>query len=322
MKLFVQKKIAYTKFEPTLYSIYYSFINYPRLFNRTPIRCKDYSLSCNPFFIIGSGRSGNTLLRAVLSAHQDIAIPPESYVLGSVAKTFQKIRYEDWLEVSKTILSVFDKYPQFHTWRTDLKKLYPLMNSLRKTDRGLDKLIDSIYLQYINQNKPLAKRWGDKTPLNVFHLWWIDQVFPNAQYIHIIRDGRDVVNSYIKSGIYSSPEKAAERWLLSVEFAQNFGEQIGNDRYTEVRYENLVKTPETEIKKICGFLKIDYNKNMLHPQSGYGKLGDATRAKHHSNLKKPINLDSIGKWKRELTRSDKTTLSKLLDKSLIELGYE
>jgi hypothetical protein len=322
MRSSIKKLFQQSKYEPTILSFYYMLKSLLRLkLDRIPIRCASDSLSCNPFFIIGSGRSGNTLLRAILFSHRDIAIPPESYVLGTVVRSFPQISYLNWETVLRMVVSTFANYPEFYTWKTNLEEVFLAGKKLPKKNQGLDKIIDLVYRSYIEQNKPEARRWGDKTPLNVFHLWWIDRIFPKAQYIHIIRDGRDVVSSYLKAGIYKKVEKTAERWSKSVYFSRNFGNSLVHDRYIEIRYEDLVQNPEKEIKKICVFLKIEYSEKMLNVRKRFDKLGDATHSKHHKNLSKPITTKSIGKWKKNLNERQKIIVTRLLGSRLKEFHY-
>jgi hypothetical protein len=289
-------------------------------FKRYPIH-NSAPLSCNPFFIIGSGRSGNTLLRAILTSHSKISIPPESYVIAAVARKYQTLNYLSWKDLVEVIIGEFEAKPQFLSWEINFAPLYGSLLNLKKNEKSLATIIDKIYCYYGEQKFGSLELWGDKTPLNTLNLSWLDRIFKKAKYIHIIRDGRDVVHSYLNMGRFSCIEDACWRWNKSIELATAFGKHKGHDRYMEIRYENFVIQAETEIKKICSYLNIDYEEEMFLYHQKIENLGDTKQA-HHTNLKKPVNPDSIGKWKKNLSSSQKIDVQRLLKDNLIKLGYQ
>lgn len=111
---------------------------------RYPIANKDNNISCTPFFIIGSGRSGNILLRAVLVSHPKLAIPPESYVLPRTVRIFQAYNFLPWKELVKLIVGEFESNQDFYTWGINLHGVYDRILSLDKDDRTLANIIDKI----------------------------------------------------------------------------------------------------------------------------------------------------------------------------------
>ena len=155
--------------------------------------------------------------------------------------------------------------------------------------------------------------------MNTLYLNWIGDVFPQSKFIHIIRDGRDVASSYLKMERYDTILEAANRWTNSIELAQAFGSKI-KDNYMEIRYEDLVTHPDKSIKKVCDFLDVVYNSDMLDHISQVEKLGDTDKS-HHANLSKPISSESIGKWKHNLSESDQESITRLLQNPLRRLGY-
>lgn len=277
-------------------------------------------LSCVPFFIIGSGRSGNTLLRAMLTSHSKLAIPPESYVLPVMYDVFMNFASEKWGELVEKVLDPLENYPDFYTWGISLKPVKETLKNLSADKRTFAKILDEVYLYYASVHFPGAKIWGDKTPLNTFNLNKIDNALPNSRYIHIIRDGRDVVNSYMKAGFYDSVEKASWRWLESIKKAIEFSSSKDSNQFLEVRYEDLVHSPGRELKKICNFLEIPFESNMLEFYKIYDKLGDSILS-HHKNVKNPVNKKSIGKWKRELNKKDQAKVNHHLASTLKLLNY-
>ena len=287
--------------------------------NRYQVINDESNLSCIPFFIIGSGRSGNTLLRSILSGNSDISIPPESYRIPFAIKKFHIFNNRDWEDIVPQVLKEFEDCKEFYTWEIDITDVQKRLEDIADSKRTLSNIFDELFCTYAEKHSPGSKIWGDKTPMNTLYLDWIGTVFPRSKFIHIIRDGRDVASSYLKMERYDTILEAANRWINSIESAQSFGSKI-KENYMEIRYEELVTKPEEVIKDTCDFLDIDYDSKMLDHTKQVKKLGD-TDKEHHSNLSKPISSDSVGKWRNNLSESDQESITKLLHKHLQRLGY-
>ena len=287
--------------------------------NRYQVINDESNLSCIPFFIIGSGRSGNTLLRSILSGNSDISIPPESYRIPFAIKKFHIFNNRDWEDIVPQVLKEFEDCKEFYTWEIDITDAQKRLENIADSKRTLSNIFDELFCTYTEKHSPGSKIWGDKTPMNTLYLDWIGTVFPRSKFIHIIRDGRDVASSYLKMDRYDTILEAANRWINSIESAQSFGSKI-KENYIEIRYEELVTKPEEVIKDTCDFLDIDYDSKMLDHTKQVKKLGD-TDKEHHSNLSKPISSDSVGKWRNNLSESDQESITKLLHKHLQRLGY-
>ena len=290
-----------------------------QLTQRSPLSNQG-SLHIQPVLIIGSGRSGNTLLRAILVAQGQIAIPPESYVLGALIHEYQIYNFLPWSLLARLIISRFESHPQFIHWSIPLTPVYQQCLALEADHRTLADAIDVLYQSYATSKQVIATRWGDKTPLNTLHLDAIRLVFPNAQYIHMLRDGRDVVQSYIQSGIYQEADEAADRWLMSVDNAHRLQSNLPASQFLELRYEKLVLEPRHSLEEVCQFLGISYSQNMLEFWKSSENLGD-TSLEHHANVRNPINRDSIGKWKTNLSEEIQARLSQRIGAKLRELEY-
>ena len=287
--------------------------------NRYQVINDESNLSCIPFFIIGSGRSGNTLLRSILSGNSDVSIPPESYRIPFAIKKFHIFNNRDWEDIVPQVLKEFEDCKEFYTWEIDITDAQKRLENIADSKRTLSNIFDELFCTYTEKHSPGSKIWGDKTPMNTLYLDWIGTVFPRSKFIHIIRDGRDVASSYLKMERYDTILEAANRWINSIESAQSFGSKI-KENYIEIRYEELVTKPEEVIKDTCDFLDIDYDSKMLDHTKQVKKLGD-TDKEHHSNLSKPISSDSVGKWRNNLSESDQESITKLLHKHLQRLGY-
>jgi hypothetical protein len=276
----------------------------------------------SPFFIVGSGRSGNTLLRRVITGHPGVYIPPETYVLGSCVRTFEKYSYLDWRILSRIILSMFAFSQDFETF--PIQSLHPIYQEIKRyphEKRSLDQIINAFYVFMLKQAKPSAFIWGDKTPMNSFYLDDIDRVFPRARYIHIIRDGCDVISSYLEMGRYSTTKAAATRWRKAVTVCRNFGMKVP-ERYLEVRYETLVTQPKSVMRDICEFLDVGFRQSMIEVLPTNEELGDVHSRAHYSDVMKPISRSSVGKGRKKFTVQELREIQSLIGIELLCFGYK
>lgn len=287
---------------------------------RRPLRRPADDALPTPFFIVGSGRSGNTLLRAILCGHGELAVPPESYVLGAAVREYRKFGFLSWPELVDVVLDRFASHPQFATWDTDLAPVRAALLDRPDEQRSLARILDAVYRAWAWTHMPGARRWGDKTPTNVYHLPRIDAVFPDALYLHVLRDGRDVVASYLEAGFYETAEMACRRWIESVELVRDFSRGLDPGRFLEVRYERLVRDTEALVHDVCRLLGISYEPGMLRHRRRVDDLGD-TGADHHAGLDRPIEDSSVGSWRDRLDQRQRNVVERRLRPLLSSLGY-
>jgi hypothetical protein len=264
------------------------------------------------------------LLRAILSHHPDLFIPPENGTLGQMMRTFGAYRTAPWNDVVTAVLKDFRENYDFENWDIDLTLLAREVAAFPPERRNLSALINYLYSAYGRIHAPGKTRWGDKTPLNSFYLDRIALVYPNAQYIHILRDGRDCVCSFVKAGMWQKDYiLAAYGWRDSVRRCRRFGRQPQyQNRYFEIRYEDLVSCPEQKVPELCQFLGIEPTEQMLHFGGSIGHVSDVTRKAHHKNLSKPISRDSVGAWKEQIPKAELPSVLRILRKELSLAGYE
>ncbi len=274
-----------------------------------------------PFFIVGSGRSGNTLLRRLLQASPEIHIPPETYVLGKVIRSFRRYRLVmRWEHLVHLTLSMFEFYPEFDTFEISLRPLAQRLLNTPPGSRSLALILDSFYRFHGEETGKKFSVWGDKTPNNSYALDRIFSTFPKAQFIHILRDGADVVPSLIKAGIRVDLPSAAKRWQTSVAAVQQFIKKHPENCH-ELRYENLVQSPQKTMAPLFEFLKLPFDPALIDSQAPANTMRDLTKYSHLSNVMDPISTDSIGKGRKELSSEQKQVLQEMLGADLKRLGY-
>jgi hypothetical protein len=178
-----------------------------------------------PIFIIGSARSGTTMLRLMLDSHARISSGEETHFLQQMEPVVGK----QWRLLERY------GFPREY-WLDRLRHLYGDFQAEYAARRG-------------------KVRWADKDPANTLLLPFVEELFPDAQYIHLLRDGHDVVASHRDRWGYRSGVRSARgAWRKYVEAARSFGDQAGPDRFLEVRYEALVSDPETQLRRMFAFL--------------------------------------------------------------------
>jgi hypothetical protein len=167
-------------------------------------------------------------------------------------------------------------------------------------------------------------RWGEKTPANVRHIARILVNFSQAQFIHIIRDGRDVACSlrthpehvwaegrHVRSGIVNSWDDCIAEWHNDVTAGIAFRT---DPRYFEIRYETLTADPESLLRDLFGWLRIDWSHEVLEQ---YRRPG----MPNHTGLAGPISQSSVGRWSRDLPAEARALFRGAPNELLKSLGY-
>jgi hypothetical protein len=205
-------------------------------------------------------------------------------------------------------------------FEVSLRGLYKELVKLPPEERTLSSILNGIYMHHAALQKPSASRWGDKTPGNAFCLDRLLMVFPGMKVVHLIRDGRDVVRSFTEMEGGLSFDDAAERWVSAIHSIREFDRSHANT-CIEVRYEDLVRDPQREVRRVCDFIQLDFGPDMLRHHEVGSRSADITTYSHYKNVLEPISLKSVGKWKGSMDRGAIEQLNSRLGPLLAELGY-
>jgi hypothetical protein len=280
----------------------------------------------SPIFIVGCSRSGTTLLRLMLTSHPDICIPPESDFIPALCGKWRNRPAQSAADIEALIAELTGHNPKLAEWKLDLTGLRQRLAGLLPFHLPI--FIAAVYQQYASQVSPAAKRWGDKNPQYCEHVGLILELFPSAQIIHIIRDGRAVYNSFIKANrshgsVYpEAPERAARYWRNSLLRARRFQT---HPRYIELRYESLVTNSEAELRRICDFLGITCLPDQMlnYPELNRARqLVPASRLEWHSATLRSPDSGKISEWRAELARSKTLAFELCAGHDLWANGYE
>ncbi|MEL6405874.1 MAG: sulfotransferase [Chloroflexota bacterium] len=271
-----------------------------------------------PILFVSAGRSGTTLLRSMLVAGGQIAIPPQSYVLCYATLQFQAMQEQSWENLSRLVISLFEAHSEFERWDFDMSPVYQEAIELPQAQRSLAAVINLIYTQYAKQHFPSASYWGDQSIENTVQIQWLAKTFPNAIYLHVLRDGRDVVASWVKQG--KPLDGAIDQWLIALDKVAYLERTLDVGQLIEVRYEDLVSDAPTTLSHLCGQIGLDFVDDMLDYWQKDTTVEHKYDAKLHGNLSKPV-FNNTGRWKERLTEAQQAhTIARLQD-VLVEKGY-
>jgi uncharacterized membrane protein YkvA (DUF1232 family) len=247
-----------------------------------------------PIVIGGCGSSGTTLVRHILNRHPAIFCGPESTLFLS------------------RITSPDDLADRFGFER-------PEVSGWRRAARSRVEFIERFQRACLARSG--KQLWADKTPENLRCFPQIRRRFPQAKFVHVIRDGRDVACS-LRQARWMSLEKitgGADRaspeafeacvryWAERVRFGRGLA---GDPRYHEVRYEDLLARPQETLKALTAFLGVPWDPALLDAEDGAAERAAA-----------PLSRASVGRWRQELSAAEAEIVQRHAGDLLIDLGY-
>lgn len=216
-----------------------------------------------PIFILGNPRSGTSLLRLMLSCHPDILIPPESHFFLWLEEKYENIN--PLIDALDQFFADLYNSRKFETWQLDQNFLKDVIR--KKQPQDYSELISCIYLAYADSHgKSNIRYWGDKNKLWKEKLDKLPYYFPDAFYIHLVRDGRDVACSFMdlahrKLTSQYAPRlpndivKIGNRWKTNVNFLHDFLWKLDGEKQLTTKYEDLVLDPVSTLKRIMDKLR-------------------------------------------------------------------
>ena len=270
-------------------------------------------------FVVGCGRSGTTLLRLMLDAHPDLAIPPESHFLSRFGHAIDRYAAAGGGVDPERLAADIMRTKTFAAWKVPDEDVLERVRSLAAPASFAD-VIDAVYTAYVQPRG--ASRWGDKTPRYVLDIPLFDRLFPGSRFVHIVRDGRDVAMSLrsVRFGP-NDPMSAAGFWARRVRAGRRDGGRLGPQRYSEIRYEALVADPERELRAICEVIDLPWDAAMLEYHRGVDEaLPDDRRSQHRHEDRPPTA--GLRDWRTEMPAADVAAFEAVAGDLLDELGYE
>lgn len=289
---------------------------------RHQIRTGSKDFVQTPFFVVSSGRTGTTLLASILDRHPEVLVPPEQFVISNAIIKYRLLNYLEWLDLVSIIVGEFARSKATMNWDLKVNDLIEELAALPKSERSLGRILDTLFRAYGTQHGAEFRIWGDKSPLSTDYMDLIYPVFPDAKYLGLVRDGRDVIASIYKKNPDADVPYATKKWNHAIAMQEKLRKKLGPDQFKQVRYEDLVREPQKVMPEICQFLGVPFDAKILETQDDYlEKLGAVGDTEAFRNVANPINPNSIGKWKQGLSEKQLKDLMPLIEGNLKALGY-
>lgn len=271
-----------------------------------------------PFFIIGCPRSGTTIFQTLIDSHPNICIPPESSIFAYFGRflTSETLDLSDFEAKRELAQCILDNH-RIKSWNLDIKIEELCAQRITTSRAFVDRLFNIFTLC---QGK---SRWGEKTPQHAFHIDEILAVYPDAQFIHLIRDGRDVAESTIR--IHIGPKSMysiAKRWKLYLNTIKAQATKLPRKQYLEVKYEDVATQPQDTLARVIEFIGerafdlADYAANSTS-KSLYKEMG----IESHASASQPLNTSKISIYKRNLTARQVAQFESIAGALLQAKGY-
>jgi hypothetical protein len=279
----------------------------------------------NPyFFLVGSHRSGTTLLLRIADAHSRIAVAPETHWIPQYYKQRAGLTAEGM--VTEELIARLVEHPKLHHLGVSPKKLKRLLAPGEPP--AYADFVGRIFDRFGEaRGKPLV---GDKTPNYVRQVHVLNALWPRARFVHLIRDGRDVCVSVLAwkrkaarmAELYPTWSEdpfttAALCWERDVRQGRDRGRPLGPALYHEIRYEDLVLRPADEARDLCSFLEVPYEAGMLEFHRGRTRPGPGRSAKE---AWLPIT-PGLRDWRTQMAPDDVERFEAAAGDLLDELGY-
>lgn len=258
----------------------------------------------DPIVLGGCGRSGTTLLRMMLDSHRRICCGPESSVFRRRA------------------LDPGALADRFGFPRDAVRPIYEASRSRTAFIEGFAALC---------MQRAGKQRWAEKTPRNISRIGEIFRCFPQARFVHVLRDGRDVASSLrthprhrvdngrlVELDTWKPIAGCARRWRADIEGSRRWW---GDPRFHTVRYEDLVLNPRPVLERLMVFIGEEWDEAMLTHATVDSPFRDATRFAQNPEALGVLSTASLSRWQRDLDARDRRIFKRIAGPLLIELGY-
>lgn len=286
-----------------------------------------------PIFIVGCPRSGTTILAKILNNHSQIASATEIHFFNHLCH----LKKYNWNNINDNFLETFYNETRVEDFCSllnigfkefeDKFESTSINENLSVIEQNQKRLFDTLMLLLLERNK--KTRSCEKTPQHLLSVDKILSLYKDAKIIHLVRDGRDTVNSLVKmpwrpEGLLNNSrfwkQYARAGFLLNQKFGSN------SENYISLKYEDLLLNPEASIQALCDFVELEFEDTMLSQKKPSSDNKSNIFSSWESSWKHKAmeELDStrVGAWQKELSAKDQVLLNWHLKDELDTLGYE
>ena len=276
--------------------------------------------STEPFFLVGFQRSGTTMLRLMLNAHPEIAIPHDSAELWPKYSRLAATRYRG-LHAPDDVRSMMDDLlsePRIHAWQTKLQRDALLADPLPSSFPDVMRRFHVVFARA--HGKAL---WGDKNTGTLVELDRLNAEFPRCRIIHLVRDGRDCALSHRHYMYgYENALRVALEWREQVTLCHKMGAMLPGDRFCELRYEDLVTDPAAALTRLCDFLGVSFSPLMLDFYRNVEDDVPEERRPLWPLLDRPAVAANAFKWKSAMSPRERAVFERNAGELLRTFDYE
>lgn len=271
-----------------------------------------------PFFIVNAPRSGSTLLVAMLGVHRRIVTLIESrwfvYVSACLRRLERTLPPGNRAEAMCELLRTAERLDQLSTPGEKLREI------VDEYQGSPDSILSALMAEFAARTKPSADLWGEKSCLHGFHLKAIDRVFPDARYIHLVRDPRANVHSLAQPSFGDFSNDWAVATHIYVRFNQAIEDELARiapERHMRIHYEDLVTRPREELQRCCEFIRVEFDPMVLQHEmlprklDGLGSVGAA-------NAVSPAFVDE---WQQALSPTQVRCIERVTAHLKLASGY-
>lgn len=247
-----------------------------------------------PLFVVGSGRSGTTLLHSILNAHPHIRLQNEANIVAPVLS--QGLDLSRAMPAAEAVDSIARSLPRRGRGRTFLENS-PVARAMADSRERLT--LPALFEALLKGPEPLPI-WGEKSLQLGFVLGQLLAMFPDARIIHLVRDPRDTVLSFCEKRRTAADAAAQPDWPLMRFYAREWDltqraiETASPARRLLLQYEQLAKDPEKSVADICTFLGVTFEPSMLDPRVWQPDLSEQ-EWQAHRHLRDPVLTTQIGR---------------------------
>ncbi len=261
-----------------------------------------------PVFVIGHGRSGTSVLIKLIRKYLKINFGTESQF---IIRFYQNLKhYGDLSDKANAARLIKDIAAERYFKR--IKKRFdfdfnPGAAIANYTGKNYADVLSTVFGQFAEYHG--MERWGDKTPEYIYHLPVLHELYPDAQFLHIIRDGRDVALSEFETPFDAKNSfKAAEDWQKKTALVEAFFTRLKPGQHLTIRYEDLLSNPVDVFASLVSFFGIDDAGNQLI---------DFIAA----HLPYDLKAGNFNKWKSKMSKGQQRRFEKMAGDQLRQFGY-
>lgn len=276
-------------------------------------------------FLVAKDRSGTTLLQTMLDSHPNICAPLESRFVLHLKNKYQGKKLWSKKLKNQFVQDLFKEQKMILLWEIDKDALKIRLENLpESTTYG--EICKQVYISSKSfHRKETIKLIVDKNPIYAIMIPLIKEVYPEAKFIHLVRDYRGNINSILKFYRKISIKKLGLSWVMTNSEIEK-SKEMQPENFITLRYEDLLDNPKSELERLTNYFNLEFHPAMLtyneriakaisayverSPNEKVRKVREIGIATVHKNLSKPIVNSYKDKWKETLSKEEIETLEK------------